>query len=133
TAALECWQEWWKEKAIAHGQTPSEMFLWSLMVCQVEQLSSILLNNAALQKLNCKFNGAIDEALDAYCAQLRYQDTEKIIPPVLMPFEEIKDSFFPVFQRWMGLFLGEKMTSLQVTKHRIVAAVIGAAYRLGIP
>jgi hypothetical protein len=130
SAALECWQEWWKEKAIAHGQTPSEMFLWSLVVSQVEELSSILSNSAALQKLNCKFNGAIDEALDAYCAQLRYQDTETSIPAVLMPFEEMRDSFFPVFERWMGIFLGEKMTSLQVTKHRIVAAVIGAAYRL---
>lgn len=128
--ALECWQEWWMEKAIAHGQTPSEMFLWSLVVSQVEELSSILSNSAALQKLNCKFNGAIDEALDAYCAQVRYQDTETSIPPALMPFEEMRDSFFPAFQRWMGLFLGEKMTSLQVTKHRIVAAVIGAAYRL---
>jgi hypothetical protein len=106
------------------------MFLWALVVSQVEQLSNILSNSAALQKLNCKFNGAIDEALDAYCAQLRYQDTDKTFPPVLMPFEEMRDQFFPAFQQWIGMLVGEKATSLQVSKHRLVAAVIGAAYRL---
>jgi hypothetical protein len=47
-----------------------------------------------------------------------------------MPFEEMRDHFFPHFQHWIGMLVGEKAPSLQVTKHRIVAAVIGAAYRL---
>lgn len=128
-SALETWRDWWEEKEIARGQTASETFLWSLVTAQVEQLDSILQNDSALQKLNARFSRAIDEALDAYCAQLRWQDTNSSIPPVLMTFSEMRDKFFPYFQRWIDLLLGEKGSSLHVTKHRIVAALIGAAYK----
>lgn len=127
-AAMESWQDWWENKEIARGQTPSESFLWSLVVSQAPKLDTILQNKAALQKLGTRFDRAIDEALDTYCAQLRYQDTDSKIPPALMPFQEMRDEFFPRFQELIGLILGEKAVSLPVSRHRMVATLIGAAY-----
>jgi hypothetical protein len=127
-SALETWRDWWEDKEVARGQTASEMFLWSLITAQVQKLNTILQNDAALQTLNVRFNRAIDEALDAYCAQLSWQDSNSGVPPALMPLDEMRDRFFPWFQRWFDLLIGEKGTSLNVNKHRLVGAVIGAAY-----
>ena len=105
------------------------MFLWSLIVTQVAQLDSLLQNTAALQKLNARFNRAIDDGLDTYCAQMRWQDKNASPPPVLMTFQEMRAEFFPYFEQWIDLLLGQKGISLPVSKHRIVAASIGAAYK----
>lgn len=128
----EAWLEWWGDKDISRGQTASEMFLWSLASAQVETLDALLKNEDALRKIDCRFNRAIDEALDAYCAQLRYQDTNTSTPPILMTLADMKDKFFPAFEQWFGMLLAEKAPSLAVGKNRLVAAVIGAAYRAGI-
>jgi hypothetical protein len=130
--AREAWRDWWEDKEISRGQTASETFLWSLMAAQVTQLDSLLENDAALRKLNVRFTRAIDEALDAYCAQLNFQDLDSSMPPVLMAFDQMRDSFFPSFERWILLLLGQKGPSLPVTKHRTVAVLIGAAYRAGV-
>ena len=130
-AAREAWQDWWEDKEIARGQTSSESFLWSLIVNQAQKLDIILQNKSALQKLGTRFDRAINEALDAYCAQLRYQDTDSTIPPALMTFHEMRDQFFPHFEKWIGLLLGQKGINLPVSRHRMVAAVIGAAYGNG--
>jgi hypothetical protein len=130
--ARQCWADWWAEKEIARGQTASEAFLWSLIAAQVERLDAILQNSSALQALNCRFDHAVDEALDACCAQLRYQDRNSATPPALMSYSEMRDHFFPVFEEWIGVFLGQKGPSLPVTKHRILCAVIGAVYALSL-
>jgi hypothetical protein len=129
STALQVWREWWEEKDIARGQTPSEAFLWSLVTAQVEELDSILGNPDALRALNVRFSKGIAEALDAYCAQLKWQDTNSSIPPLIMTFVEIRDSFFPYFQNWVDLLIGQKGPSLPVIKHRIVASLIGASYK----
>jgi len=77
--AREAWRDWWEDKEISRGQTASETFLWSLMAAQLPQLGS-LENDAALQKINVRFNRAINEALDAYCAQLKFQDDDSLMP-----------------------------------------------------
>jgi hypothetical protein len=128
--ARASWLDWWEDKEIARGQTASEMFLWSLVASQVSKVDDLLQNKNALTALNVRFNRAIDEALDAYCAQLRYQDTHLAIPPALMPLEEMKGSFFPAFRAWFALLLGVKGITLPVSKHRIIAGLIGAAYSL---
>ena len=125
----EVWKEWWEEKAISRGQTASEAFLWSLIVAQVDRLNQIMTNQEALKTLNVGFSRDIDAALDAYCAQLRFQDTDSSMPPVLMTFDEVRDKFFPHFEDWINLLIGQKGVSLQLQKHRTVAAIIGAAYR----
>jgi hypothetical protein len=125
----EVWKDWWEDKAISRGQTASEAFLWSLIVAQVDRLNQIMTNQEALKKLNVVFNRDIDAALDAYCAQLRWQDTNSSTPPVLMTYDEMRDSFFPYFEKWINQLIGQKGLSLPLQKHRTVAAVIGAAYR----
>jgi hypothetical protein len=65
----------------------------------VVSTSESLQNPAALQKLNPRFSRTIDKALDAYCAQLRWQDTNSSIPRVLLTSDEMRDQFFPYFER----------------------------------
>jgi len=131
-SSRKVWQDWWADKEIARGQTASEDFLWSLVTSDVDKLDSILQNEKALQKLNTRFNGAIDEALDAYCAQLQWQDTHTDTPPALLPFDQMRNKFFPNFDRWIEVLLGQKGTSLPVTKHRLVSSLIGAAFRSNV-
>jgi Protein of unknown function DUF262 len=126
---LEAWNDWWNEKEIAHGQTASETFLWSLVVAQVQALDAILQNTSALQTLRTRFNGGIDEALDVYCAQLRWQDANPESPAAVHSFTQMRDEYFPFFQDMIKHLLGQKGPSLPVYKHRTVASVIGAAFR----
>ena len=128
----ECWLEWWDGRDIARGQTASEMFLWSMISAQVKILDSLLENGSALQALKCRFSGALDTALDAYCAQLSYDDNNPKTPPVLMPFSEIRDQFFPAFEKWIGYILCQKAPNLDIRKHRGLGALIGAAYALSV-
>lgn len=130
--ARQSWMEWWEGRDIARGQTASEMFLWSLISAQYNTLDSLLQNDRALAVLNCRFNGAIDTALDAFCAQLSYDDKNDKTPPVLIPFNDIKDRFFPVFENWMGYILNQKAPNIDIRKHRSLGAIIGAAYACSV-
>jgi hypothetical protein len=123
------WTDWWEDKDIARGQTASEAFLWSLVSAEHDKLHHILQNSAALSKINVVYNGGIDEALDAFCAQLHWQDTNSSIPSALMSIDEMKGAFFPHFEDWINVLVGVKGVSIPVTKHRITSAIIGAAYR----
>jgi hypothetical protein len=71
----------------------------------------------------------IDTALDAYCAQLAWQDSHIETPPILRTLDEIKDKFFPFFEKGLSLILGKYGPNLPVTKNRIIAAIIGSVYR----
>jgi len=125
---LETWRDWWEGKEIAKGQTASEMFLWSLVAAQVDKLNSLLENAEALARINCRFKRAVDEALDAYCAQLKYQAANPDSERLLMETNELRERFFPHFGEWIEFLLGQKGISIQVPKNRLVAALIGAAY-----
>lgn len=131
--ALEAWADWWAGKEISHGQTSSETLLWSMIAAQSEQVDAILTNAAALQKLGTRFNKGIDEVLDVYCAQLRWQDLNPDALPIILTATEIRDAFFPFFQEMIKLVLGRNGPSLPVTKHRLVATLIGAAYAARVP
>lgn len=126
------WSEWWEGKKFSTGQGPSEMFLWSLIAAQHDKLDQLLNNQDALRKLQVRFNRTIDEALDAYCAQCAYQDTNNEAPALLMTYQETSESFFPYFAKWMDTLLGEKMVSAPLPKRRVIAGLIGAANTLKI-
>ncbi len=130
--ALEAWNDWWSGQKITHGQTASEMFLWSLVVAQAQQLNDIIKNVAALRTLRAQFHRSIDEALDVFCAQLSWQDKNPDQPAVLLTFDAMREHYFPFFQAMIGMLLAQKGPSLSVSKHRAVAAVIGAAFRAQI-
>jgi len=131
TAELETWHDYWQDKEVARGQTPSEMFLWSIVVARATQLDTLLSNGGALQVLRTRFTGGIDEALDAACAQLQYQDKNASHPPVLYDYKTLKSDYFPHFQTWFHRILGREAPSLGVNRYRVIASAIGAAYALG--
>ncbi|HXP85295.1 MAG TPA: DUF262 domain-containing protein [Bryobacteraceae bacterium] len=126
--AFGTWNDWWAEKEISRGQTASEMFLWALTAAQAEKLGSLLSNPGALKTLKCRYNETISEALDAHCAQIQYQDRNPEQVPLLMQMEEMREKFFPFFQKWVDFLLRRAGSSIPVTRHRIVGTVIGAAY-----
>lgn len=128
-SALEAWKEWWQEKESALGQTASEMFLWSFVSAHVAEMDKLLQNTAALSTLKVRFNRTVAEALDACCAQLRFQDQNEDKPYLLGAPKELGAAFFPFFESWFGTLFNQKTSSIPVSKHRLVAAVIGAAYR----
>lgn len=131
TPATDAWRDMWDEKELARGQTASEMFLWSLMAAQSSELDGIIQNRQALSKINVRFNQSIDEALDVYCAQLNYQDRNSAVPPILFTPDELRASVFPYFATWIAE-LGVNGPSLDVRKHRTVASLIGASYRVKV-
>ena len=131
SSAMANWRSWWEEKEIARGQKASETFLWALVAAQPQKLNQLLTNEGALKVLKINFSRAIDEALDAYCAQVKYQDKNPSEPSLLMSYDEMAGKFFPEFESWLDAILGRWGTSLPVAKHRIVATVIGAAYAAG--
>ena len=101
------------------------------MAAQVGELDDIIQNQDALAKLNVRFNQSIDEALDVYCAQLNYQDRNSSVPPVLFTADELQNKLFPYFATWIEQ-LGANGPSLDVRKHRTVASLVGASYRMKI-
>jgi len=131
SSSLANWKDFWGETTTALGQTASEAFLWSLIAAQPNKLDKLLKDPGALAHLKVRFNGTIDDALDACCAQYAYQDSHPDNPPLLISGDELISKFFPTFQLWIGAIL-EKGSSLPVTKHRTIASLIGCAYSLGI-
>lgn len=127
----EEWAEWWKEKDLAKGQTPSEMFLWTLVAAYVEQLEQLLTNRDALATLRFSYDRSVDGALDAFCAQLQYQDQHPEAEPLLANVLTIREDLFPFFEDWFNTLL-HRGPSLSVRQYRFLGAVIGAAFRLGI-
>ena len=126
--ALEAWSDWWEGKEVARGQAPSESFLWSLISAKYEKLNDILKSPDALQSLNVRFNKGIDESLDAYCAQLAWQDKNSSVPASLFDLSELVDNFFPYYESWIGKLLVQKGPNLNVNKSRMVSSIVGAAY-----
>lgn len=130
--ASEVWKDWWEDRPISRGQTASESFLWSLIAAQVERLNQVLEDKDAQRRINVVFNGDIETALDSYCAMVRWQETHPATPAILMTLDEMKEQFFPHFENWIRVLVGQKGSTLPVAKHRTVAAVIGAAYSMNL-
>jgi Protein of unknown function DUF262 len=130
-SALVTWKDWWDGRELARGQTASETFLWAFISAHYEQLGQLLSNEAALANLRFSYDRSVDGALDAFCAQLQYQDRNPSETPLLGSVDELRERFFPFFASWLHTLLS-KGSSISVSKHRVVAGVIGAAYALGI-
>jgi hypothetical protein len=45
---------------------------------------------------------------------------------------ELRDKVFPHFERWIDMLIGQKGPRLPILKNRLVAAMVGAAYRLNV-
>jgi len=130
---LESWKEWWSDKEIARGQTASESFLLSIVSSQYDKLEVLLQDEGARGTIGIRFNGAMEEALDAAIAQLQYQDTRgQSLPSMLIDFSELHQNFFPYYEWWIHALLAHRAPNLPVSKNRMISSVIGAAYALGL-
>lgn len=127
----DAWEDLWKDKELARGQTASEMFLWAIMAARYAELDQLLQNADALRKMNASYNREIDGAMDVACALLQYQDHNPDLPVLLLSKEVIRDKFFPYFSDWVGQITTQG-SSLDVRKYRTVASIIGAAFRVSI-
>jgi hypothetical protein len=125
------WQEWWEGKEVAKGQTPSEMFLWYLVMLHHDKLGEMLQDQSQIRHLKLAFRGTTEEALDIYCAQLRYTETEGGVEIFPIYGSGLIEEFYE-FADWMKLLLGVKLPSANVQKYKQMALLIGALTRLNI-
>ena len=101
------------------------MFLWYLVTIDYNTLDDLVKN---CPHLRITFRDSIEEALDIYCAQLRYQEFEKNVP-ILPGDEAVITKRFKIFADWFQAIVGTKIPGLSVDKFRQLAIFIGAAAR----
>lgn len=128
---LKFWNEWWKNKDISHGQVPSEMFLWSLVSVCYSELNNLLQDTKTLNLINCRYHGTIDEALDAFCGYLKFQDNNPQNPKLLISFEEMSGDYIDFFKNGFNDIVLNG-SSLPITKYRLIAAIIGNLFKMKI-
>jgi hypothetical protein len=116
---------------VAKGQTPSEMFLWYLVMLHHDKLGEMLQDQSQIRHLKLAFRGTTEEALDIYCAQLRYTETEGGVEIFPIYGSGLIEEFYE-FADWMRLLLGVKLASANVQKYKQMALLIGALTRLNV-
>jgi hypothetical protein len=115
--ALNTWKEIWQGKDIADGQTPSQMFLWSLLSAEYQEVDDIIEHEHEWRRLKRRrAPSKIDEVLDIYCAQLQYQDRNPSEPCLLMNLEEMRDKFFPHFRDFIHIVWSMQAPHLGIQK-----------------
>ncbi|XWK90912.1 MAG: DUF262 domain-containing protein [Phormidium sp.] len=125
--AKEIWYEWWEEKQTAKGQTPSLMFLWYIICLDRNKLDSILTLPGGITHLKMPFRGSIEESLDIYCAQLKYQEYGG--ENVVSTFNEIQQCF-DQFAYWINQILSRGLAGISVDKYKQLALFIAGAVEL---
>lgn len=129
--SYELWNDLWHQKTISIGQTPSEMFLWSLVAACQEKMDDLTKSKELRGHLNIKSSQLIDEVLDLYCAQSQFQDRlPKQAISYVMSVSELRDKYFPFFKSLFVRLVRPENRKLNVAKYRMLAMVIGTAYRL---
>jgi len=129
--AANFWNEWWSEKDVSRGQVPSEMFLWSMISVDAGRLNNLLKDSGTLSKIRCRYNNAIEEALDSYVSYLNCQDHNAEEPPYFMTYQELTDEFFPKFMTAFAMIV-LRGPSITVSKYRAIASVIGSLYKKNV-
>lgn len=127
----ELWKGWWAGKDRAKGQTPSAMVLWYLVFMHREKLDDLLSSPNLMKHLPLAFHGSTEGALDIYCAQLQYTDTQGGTPVFPTYGNGLEDDFHS-FVQWIGAILGRALPGVSVDKYKQMALLIGAAVELGI-
>ncbi len=127
----QLWQDWWEGKDRAKGQTPSAMILWYLVFIHREKLDNLLSSPNSMKHLPLVFHGATEEALDIFCAQLQYTDTQGGTP-VFSTYMNGLEGEFQNFVKWIDAILRRGLPGVSVDKYKQMALLIGAAVELKI-
>jgi hypothetical protein len=122
--AYQLWAEWWEGKLKARGQVPSEMFLWYLVTKNRESLNSLLATADQMKHLTIAFRGSTEEALDVYCAQLRWTDEHGGVD--VFPTGASLQKAFDGFASWIDAILGRGLPGVSVDKYKQVALMIAS-------
>ena len=127
--AWQHWIEWWEGKAQAKGQTPSAMFLWYLVFSHRQKLEDLTANANVMRHLGMTFNGSTEQALDTYCAQLQFIDTQNQVS-IFSTYGNGLEEDFRNFVRWVAVILSRGMPGVSVDKYKQMALLIGAMVEL---
>lgn len=127
----QLWKDWWEGKDRAKGQTPSAMVLWYLVFMHRKKLDDLLSSPNLMKHLPLAFHGSTEGALDIYCAQLQYTDTQGGTP-VFPTYGNGLEDDFRSFVQWIDAILGRGLPGVSVDKYKQMALLIGAAVELGI-
>ena len=127
--AWSAWSTWWEGTAKAKGQTPSEMFLWYLILRHRSQLDSLLSTPDAMKHLPLSFRGTTEEGLDIFCAQLQYTDNHGGVN-ILPTYNNGLIEEFNGFSSWLEQILRRGLTGISVDKYKQMSLLIGAAVDL---
>jgi len=122
--AFALWKDWWEGKVRARGQVPSEMFLWYLVTRQRNALNSLLASPSQMKHLPIAFRGSTEEALDIYCAQLRWTDEHGGVE--VFPTDSSLQLAFDGFVSWIEVILSRGISGVSVDKYKQVALMIAA-------
>ena len=131
--AREEWDEWWRGKSIAKGQTPSLMFLWYLICLERNRLGDMLNAQSGTNHLKINFRGTIEESLDIYYAQIQYQEIEADSVDILSNIDTISNNYFPSFAKWIYKILSSGIPGISVDKYKQLALFIAAAVEMDLP
>ena len=123
------WKDWWEEKERAKGQTPSAMILWYLVFGHREKLTQLIESPKAIGALQLAFHGSTEEALDIYCAQLKFTDVNGG-KPVFPTYGNGLEEEFQHFVNWIDAILRRGLPGVSVDKYKQMALLIGAAVEL---
>ncbi|RKU05489.1 DUF262 domain-containing protein [Candidatus Poribacteria bacterium] len=129
--AWELWKDWWDGKDRAKGQTPSAMVLWYLAFLHREKLNQLICSPSSMKHLPLVFHGSTEEALDIYCAQLQFTDTQGGTP-VFPTYGDGLEGEFHNFVEWLDAILRRGLPGISVDKYKQMALLIGAAVELKI-
>ncbi len=129
--AWELWKDWWEGKDRAKGQTPSAMVLWYLAFLHREKLNQLICSPNSMKHLPLVFHGSTEEALDIYCAQLQFTDTQGGTP-VFPTYGNGLEGEFHNFVEWIDAILRRGLPGTSVDKYKQMALLIGAAVELKI-
>lgn len=127
----ELWKDWWEGKDRAKGQTPSAMVLWYLLFLHREKLNQFISAPNSMKHLPLVFHGSTEEALDLYCAQLQFTDTQGGTP-VFPTYGNGLEAEFRNFVQWIKAILRRGLPGVSVDKYKQMALLIGAAVELAI-
>jgi hypothetical protein len=125
--AKEGWEEWWKGREKAKGQTPSLTFLWYLICLERKHINDILVLPGGTNHLSIVFRGTTEEALDIYCAQLQYQEFKNNGLALVSSLNTISNHYFPKFAQWMYKILSKELSGISVDTYKQLALFIAGA------
>ncbi len=120
--AYKLWAEWWEGKIKSRGQVPSEMFLWYLITLNRNVLHKLLSAPDQMKHLPIAFRGTTEEALDIFCAQLRWTDDHGGVD--VFPTKTSLNNLFENFALWIEAILGRGITGVSVDKYKQIALMI---------